>query len=188
MPPATSSTEPWTIDNSASNFKTDRQQAPIVAQDPGSPPSYKQSSITKGTLTWQHRRTGSNSRADAVSTDLRARVVAFSDLPRSNAQPPAAMTTLMNNDRAKSRRDRTFIGGQCAACEELLEHTLRGEKVLQFSCGHVAHEACFYEYIKDIDIQQCPTCDAPLGLDSERGGSMLDLGESIALNSVYPMY
>lgn len=87
------------------------------------------------------------------------------------------MATLVSSDRARSRRERTFIGGQCAACEELLEHTLQGERILQFSCGHVAHEACFYEYIKDTDAQCCPTCDAPLGLDAERGGSMLDLSK-----------
>ena len=71
------------------------------------------------------------------------------------------------------------MGSECAACEELLEHTLRGERVLQFSCGHVAHEACFYEYIKETDAQSqfCPTCDAPLGLDTFRGGSMLDLSK-----------
>ena len=39
----------------------------------------------------------------------------------------------------ESRRERTFIGSQCAACEEHLEHTLRGERILQLSCGHVAH-------------------------------------------------
>lgn len=92
------------------------------------------------------------------------------------------MATLINNNRTRTRRERTFIGGQCAACEELLEHTLAGERVLQFSCGHVAHEACFYEYIKDIDPQQCPTCDAPLALDSARGGSVLDLSELAASN------
>ena len=87
------------------------------------------------------------------------------------------MGSILNTERARSRRERTFVGGECAACEELLEHTLRGERVLQFSCGHVAHEACFYEYIKDSDCQVCPTCDAPLGLDSARGGSILDLSE-----------
>jgi len=88
------------------------------------------------------------------------------------------MGSMLNSDRARSRRERTFVGGKCAACEELLEHTLRGERVLQFSCGHVAHEACFYEYIKDSDSQYCPTCEAPLGLDSARGGSILDLSKS----------
>ena len=87
------------------------------------------------------------------------------------------MASMLDNDRSRSRRERTFVGGECAACEELLEHTLRGERVLQFSCGHVAHEACFYEYIKESDAQSqyCPTCEAPLGLDSFRGGSILDL-------------
>jgi hypothetical protein len=87
------------------------------------------------------------------------------------------MASMLDTDRSRSRRERTFVGGECAACEELLEHTLRGERVLQFSCGHVAHEACFYEYIKESDSQSqfCPTCDAPLGLDTFRGGSILDL-------------
>lgn len=72
----------------------------------------------------------------------------------------------------ESRRERTFIGSECAACEEPLEHTLRGERILQLSCGHVSHEACFYEYIKEFEAQTCPTCNAPLGLDTSRGGGI----------------
>jgi hypothetical protein len=71
-----------------------------------------------------------------------------------------------------TRRERTFIGSECAACEEPLEHTLRGERMLQLSCQHVVHEACFYEYIKEFEAQTCPTCDAPLGLDTSRGGGI----------------
>ena len=71
-----------------------------------------------------------------------------------------------------SRRERTFTGSQCSVCDEPLEHTLRGERILQLSCGHVAHEACFYEYIKDFEAQACPTCNAPLGLNSSRGGGI----------------
>ena len=70
------------------------------------------------------------------------------------------------------RRERTFIGSSCAACDEPLEHTLRGERILQLSCGHVSHEACFYEYIKEFEAQNCPTCNAPLGLDTSRGGGI----------------
>ncbi|KAF2219034.1 von Willebrand and RING finger domain-containing protein [Elsinoe ampelina] len=70
------------------------------------------------------------------------------------------------------RRERTFIGAECAACEEPLEHTLRGERILQLSCGHVSHEACFYEYIKEFESQDCPSCSAPLGLDTTRGGNL----------------
>lgn len=90
------------------------------------------------------------------------------------------MAGMLDMDRSRSRRERTFIGSKCAVCEELLEHTLRGERVLQFSCGHVSHEACFYEYIKEEDAKCCPDCDAPLGLDSSRGGNVLDLGESFS--------
>ncbi|TGJ70174.1 hypothetical protein EYR41_006155 [Orbilia oligospora] len=85
------------------------------------------------------------------------------------------MTGVFDMDRSRNRRDRTFVGSPCAVCDELLEHTLRGERVLQFSCQHVAHEACFYEYIREIDSQHCPTCDAPLGLDTSRGGNVLDI-------------
>jgi Ring finger domain len=86
------------------------------------------------------------------------------------------MAGMMDNERPRTRRERTFIGSECAVCEEPLEHTLRGERVLQFSCGHVSHEACFYEYIKEFDSQYCPTCNAPLGLDTSRGGNVLDIG------------
>ncbi|KAL1305941.1 hypothetical protein AAFC00_004082 [Neodothiora populina] len=72
----------------------------------------------------------------------------------------------------RSRRERTFVGSECAVCEEPLEHTLRGERILQLSCGHVAHEACFYEYIKEFQSQDCPTCDAPLAIDPSRGGNL----------------
>lgn len=68
-------------------------------------------------------------------------------------------------------------------CEEPLEHTLRGERILQFSCGHVSHEACFYEYIKESEAQYCPTCNAPLGLDTSRGGNVLDIGKTFRAGS-----
>jgi hypothetical protein len=87
------------------------------------------------------------------------------------------MAGMLDTERSRSRRERTFVGSECAVCEEPLEHTLRGERVLQFSCGHVSHEACFYEYIRESDSQYCPTCDAPLGLDTSRGGNVLDLGK-----------
>lgn len=86
------------------------------------------------------------------------------------------MAGMLEIERSRTRRERTFIGSECAVCEEPLEHTLRGERILQFSCGHVSHEACFYEYIKQFDSQICPTCNAPLGLDTSRGGNVLDLG------------
>ncbi|KUL85829.1 hypothetical protein ZTR_07384 [Talaromyces verruculosus] len=82
---------------------------------------------------------------------------------------------MMDMDRARTRRERTFVGSACAVCEEPLEHTLRGERILQFSCTHVSHEACFYEYIKEFESQYCPTCNAPLGLDTSRGGNVLDI-------------
>lgn len=93
-----------------------------------------------------------------------------------SGRPMAGMLEL---ERSRTRRERTFIGSECAVCEEPLEHTLRGERILQFSCGHVSHEACFYEYIKEFESQYCPTCNAPLGLDTSRGGNVLDLGEAI---------
>ncbi|KAI9815501.1 MAG: hypothetical protein M1827_002635 [Pycnora praestabilis] len=86
-----------------------------------------------------------------------------------------AMAGMLDVERTRTRRERTFVGSECAVCEEPLEHTLRGERILQFSCGHVSHEACFYEYIKEFESQYCPTCNAPLGLDTSRGGNVLDL-------------
>lgn len=90
------------------------------------------------------------------------------------------MAGMLDTDRSRTRRERTFVGSECAVCEEPLEHTLRGERILQFSCSHVSHEACFYEYIKEFESQYCPTCNAPLGLDTSRGGNVLDLGKNLA--------
>ncbi|KAH8653685.1 Pleckstrin homology domain-containing protein [Xylariales sp. PMI_506] len=85
------------------------------------------------------------------------------------------MSGIMSADRARNRRERTFVGSECAVCEEPLEHTLRGERILQFSCQHVSHEACFYEFIREFESQYCPTCNAPLHLDTSRGGNVLDI-------------
>lgn len=85
---------------------------------------------------------------------------------------------MMNADRGRNRRERTYVGSECAVCEEPLEHTLRGERILQFQCSHVSHEACFYEFIREFDSQYCPSCNAPLHLDTTRGGNVLDIGRS----------
>ncbi|KAJ5513037.1 hypothetical protein N7463_002589 [Penicillium fimorum] len=85
------------------------------------------------------------------------------------------ITSPMEVDRTHTRRERTFVGSECAVCEEPLEHTLRGERVLQLSCSHVSHEACFYEFLRECDGQYCPTCNAPLALDTSRGGNVLDI-------------
>ncbi|CAD0110102.1 unnamed protein product [Aureobasidium uvarum] len=104
-----------------------------------------------------------------------------SRLKKQQTQSPAPVPTPTVHDELgdmidatgpKSRRERTLIGTECAACEEPLEHTLRGERILQLSCGHVAHEACFYEFIKEFESQECPSCNAPLGLDTSRGGNL----------------
>lgn len=95
-----------------------------------------------------------------------------------NSRAGRNSTVIMDIDRGRTRRERTFVGSVCAVCEEPLEHTLRGERILQFSCAHVSHEACFYEYIKEFDSQYCPSCNAPLGLDTSRGGNVLDIGKS----------
>ena len=63
------------------------------------------------------------------------------------------MAGVLDMERTRTRRERTFIGSECAVCEEPLEHTLRGERILQLSCGHVSHEACFYEYLREFESQ-----------------------------------
>ncbi|KAK4623672.1 hypothetical protein CLAFUW4_06298 [Fulvia fulva] len=74
--------------------------------------------------------------------------------------------------KGNSRKERSFIGNSCAACDEPVEHMLRGERVQSLSCGHVAHEACLYEYISEFKAKDCPTCGQVLGLDTTRGGNL----------------
>ncbi|KAH8724278.1 von Willebrand and RING finger domain-containing protein [Phaeosphaeriaceae sp. PMI808] len=105
----------------------------------------------------------------------------------SQAPPHSArgMAGVMDIEKSRTRRERTYINMECCVCEESMEYTLRGERILQLSCGHVSHEACFYEYIREFDSQQCPTCNATLGLDSSRGVQM-DLGTLNRLRAAVP--
>jgi hypothetical protein len=100
-------------------------------------------------------------------------------LKRGPKAPSVAESMASSVDRSRSRRERTFVGSECAVCEEPLEHTLRGERILQFSCSHVSHEACFYEFIREFESQYCPACNAPLHLDTSRGGNVLDIGKKL---------
>jgi Ring finger domain len=84
---------------------------------------------------------------------------------------------MATDSESQRRKDKTFLGGECAVCEEQLELTLRGERILQLSCSHVAHEACFYEYLREFDSHACPICNAPLSLDSSRGGAVPNIGK-----------
>ncbi|KAF2477588.1 uncharacterized protein BDR25DRAFT_308486 [Lindgomyces ingoldianus] len=122
-----------------------------------------------------------HSRSSHISSDtakpfnshaLRSNSTLASTVPPRSAR---GMAGVLDIERSRTRRERTFIGSECAVCEEPLEHTLRGERILQLSCGHVSHEACFYEYIREFESQHCPTCNATLGLDTSRGGNVLDL-------------
>ena len=145
-------------------------------------PNFKISSIASGTLARPPSASNDDSRSDRRLQPGPAATGGHHLHPSSSKASLASrytnkMTAITDSDRSRSRRERTFIGSECAACEEPLEHTLRGERVLQFSCGHVSHEACFYEYIREADSQYCPTCEAPLGLDTTRGGSILDIGK-----------
>ena len=124
--------------------------------------------------------------ASDSSRDTARKITSTTSLYRSEANTGSrelrqrsggGMAGMLDTDRSRTRRERTFVGSECAVCEEPLEHTLRGERILQFSCSHVSHEACFYEYIKEFDSQYCPTCNAPLGLDTSRGGNVLDIGK-----------
>ena len=133
--------------------------------------SLTDSSIATGTLHAPIQRSTPSHRSSASVSSVRSRESASS-------ASRATLTGVMNTDRRGNRRERTFVGSECAVCEEPLEHTLQGERILQFSCSHVSHEACFYEFIREMDGQYCPTCNAPLHLDTSRGGNVLDIGET----------
>ncbi|KAI1868196.1 hypothetical protein JX265_007019 [Neoarthrinium moseri] len=140
----------------------------------------KNHSIAAGTLRSFPQRTPSH-RSAASSIASRDTVRPLNSPARSSS----AMSGAMGVDRRGNRRERTFVGSECAVCEEPLEHTLRGERILQFSCSHVSHEACFYEFIREFESQYCPSCNAPLHLDTSRGGNVLDIGKRRSPTSAY---
>lgn len=128
-----------------------------------------ENSIAAGTITAPSLRSTTSERSASRSHSS-------SDNTGASYRKIGAMSSSLVADRGRARHERTFVGTECAVCEEPLEHTLRGERILQFSCGHVAHGACFYEFIQELDGQHCPTCGATLHLDTTRGGNVLDIG------------
>jgi len=129
-----------------------------------------------------HSRSSNNKFTSSSNTTLTSNAHSRQSNANHDSQVPLrsarGMAGVLDIERSRTRRERTFIGSQCAVCEEPLEHTLRGERILQLSCGHVSHGDCFYEYIREFESQHCPTCNATLGLDTSRGGNVLDLGKS----------
>lgn len=148
-----------------------RKRVPNSTGDPVSRISNPQSQVTSGTGSVELRRHGRKSIIGALRPNSNQQ----NSNTSSHKKLAPSISEKMDSDRSRTRRERTFVGSECAVCEEPLEHTLRGERVLQFSCGHVSHEACFYEHIKEFESQYCPSCNAPLGLDTSRGGNVLDI-------------
>lgn len=66
------------------------------------------------------------------------------------------------------RRPVTSSGVECAVCGSALEIMDRLEWFLPFFCRHVAHERCFYEYIKEQESRACPICNVPLAVNLNR--------------------
>ncbi|KAL8828758.1 MAG: hypothetical protein Q9170_006459 [Blastenia crenularia] len=157
------------LNRNISNFSTQSPSGRVYLPPP--PIGREHGQKTKSKTTLLSRIANSQSKRVPDPNPVYSNPVQTSFNWRSG-RPMAGMLEL---ERSRTRRERTFIGSECAVCEEPLEHTLRGERILQFSCGHVSHEACFYEYIKEFDAQYCPTCNAPLGLDTSRGGNVLDI-------------
>lgn len=137
----------------------------------------KNNSIAAGTLPGHPPRAPSQAshRSQASVRSVASRDTIRQASSHSTTRPMSNMSGMMNADRSRTRRERTYVGSECAVCEEPLEHTLRGERILQFSCSHVSHEACFYEFIREFESQYCPSCDAPLHLDTSRAGNVLDI-------------
>ncbi|KAI4108291.1 MAG: hypothetical protein L6R37_001164 [Teloschistes peruensis] len=156
-----------TLNRNASNFST---HSPSGREYPPPPPVGREhGEKTKSKTTLLNRIARHQNQRVPDPNPIYSNPVQTSFNWRSG-RPMAGMLEL---ERSRTRRERTFIGSECAVCEEPLEHTLRGERILQFSCGHVSHEACFYEYIKEFDAQYCPTCNAPLGLDTKKLSSIV---------------
>ena len=83
-----------------------------------------------------------------------------------------------DSDFKRSAKGMRLVGAKCTVCEEPLEHMLRGERFIQFVCQHVAHEECLYEYLKQVDSVNCPSCDMRLRIDPARGVTPVNIGES----------
>ncbi|KAK9336053.1 hypothetical protein LIPSTDRAFT_279016 [Lipomyces starkeyi NRRL Y-11557] len=98
--------------------------------------------------------------------------------------------------QSPSTHGRALVGVPCAMCDEPLEHSFQGERVIEFGCGHVGHEACFKEVFREVveemaasstapvnghknDKRQipqirCPICESVIQIDPLRHGNLLN--------------
>ncbi|KAK9351210.1 hypothetical protein V1523DRAFT_417472 [Lipomyces doorenjongii] len=97
--------------------------------------------------------------------------------------------------QSPSTHGRALVGVPCAMCDEPLEHSFQGERVIEFGCGHVGHEACFKEVFREVVEEmavsstapanghkndkrlipqiRCPICDSVIQIDPLRHGNLL---------------
>ncbi|KAK9372506.1 uncharacterized protein V1513DRAFT_452163 [Lipomyces chichibuensis] len=108
---------------------------------------------------------------------------------------PGSPPSRHNGLQPPSTHGRALVGVPCAMCDEPLEHSFQGERVIEFGCGHVGHEACFKEVFREVveemavssnalanghknDKRQipqirCPICDSVIQIDPLRHGNLL---------------
>ena len=80
----------------------------------------------------------------------------------SSLSQRSRLYNLIGKETEKSKSlAKCFHDSRCTLCGDLLEHTLRGVRILQFSCGHFSHEKWF-ESIRLNGSKCCPMCKTSL--------------------------
>lgn len=91
------------------------------------------------------------------------------------SSPPTVTPYVMSTHQ--TRHEKSLYGANCCFCEESLEYTLAGEKVVVLECGHTCHHECLFELIDtsiplvlenfDKVMPRCSTCgEAGIPLDN----------------------
>ncbi|KAK9474542.1 uncharacterized protein V1510DRAFT_428364 [Dipodascopsis tothii] len=74
---------------------------------------------------------------------------------------------------SQERGGRTLVGSYCAVCDEPLQYTIHGERIVRFGCGHNLHDLCLRETLRYGAgpppgpgrqlHNQCPQCEQSRG-------------------------
>ena len=74
----------------------------------------------------------------------------FSNVSQTGLGIPHEENVNAQDSFSAFRPVKTFIDSQCVICEEPLGSTLKNERILEFSCKHSTHEACFHKYCREF--------------------------------------
>ncbi|CCD23050.1 cyclin-dependent protein serine/threonine kinase inhibiting protein FAR1 NDAI_0B00160 [Naumovozyma dairenensis CBS 421] len=79
--------------------------------------------------------------------------------PYLEEDSPTYLSSLRRNVKTTNSGPKKYIGEKCSMCEEMINYTFQGEKVLELTCNHISHYECYLTILDSIYFnEKFPDC------------------------------